>query len=118
MNGSKCWVMLIVAGLIVCSGCKGAGGGRVVRSSEPPLNDPLGADPGAEVAVAEVSPPGSPTFVDRHPLFSKPRDQYNRSLSSNKLAKSARATFIGVPSGIAGEVRQIFVGTPPQARGF
>lgn len=118
MSGSKRWVVLMVAGLIAYSGCKGPGGHRVVRSSEPPLNDPLGADPGAEVAVAEVSPPGGATFVDRHPLFSKPRDQYNRSLSHNKLAKSARATFIGVPSGIAGEVRQIFVGTPPQAKVF
>ncbi len=58
---------------------------------------------------------GRSRFVDRHPLFSKPR-QYWETSGDNKIVKAAAATFIGVPVGFAGEVKQIFVGAPPETR--
>ena len=53
--------------------------------------------------------------VDRHPLLSKPRD-YWESSGDNKVVKAAAATFVGVPAGIYGEVKQIFVGVPPEPK--
>jgi hypothetical protein len=50
------------------------------------------------------------TWVDRHPLFSKPR-QYYESTGNNKVAKTAAAAVLGVPAGIYGELKQIVVGT-------
>ena len=68
-------------------------------------------DGGAAVAV---TPSNTVTWVDRHPLFSKPRDYYETS-GDNKVVKAAAATVIGIPAGIFGELRQIVVGasTPP-----
>ena len=55
------------------------------------------------------------TWVDRHPLFIKPREYYDNS-GSNRVVKAAAATVIGVPAGIIGEIKQIVVGTPPELR--
>ena len=55
--------------------------------------------------------PSNTTFVDRHPLFYKPREYYE-STSSNKAAKTAAAAVMGVPAGIYGELKQIVVGAP------
>jgi hypothetical protein len=55
------------------------------------------------------------SFVDRHPLFSKPREYWDSS-GDKKIVKAAAATFIGVPAGFVGEVRQIFVGAPAEPR--
>jgi hypothetical protein len=54
-------------------------------------------------------------FVDRHPLFSKPRDYWETS-GDNKVVKAAAATFVGVPVGFYGEVKQIIVGRTPDDR--
>lgn len=67
-------------------------------------------------SVVEVTPPTvaakPPTFASKHPLFSHPKKYYDKT-NGNKLAKTASATFIGVPSGVAGEIRQAFTGGPP-----
>ena len=55
------------------------------------------------------------TFVDRHPLLSKPRDYYESS-GDNKFVKSMAAGVIGVPAGIVGELKQIVVGKPAELR--
>jgi hypothetical protein len=72
-----------------------------------------------EGAVADRTLPDSSvktvTFVDRHPLFSKPR-QYWETSGDKKIVKAAAATFIGVPAGFVGEVRQIIVGAPQEER--
>jgi hypothetical protein len=81
-----------------------------VASAEPALNPPAG--PGS--LVVEAPPPKSITWVDRHPLFSRPREYYEKS-GKNKVAKVAAATVIGVPAGIVGEIRQVVVGRPPDA---
>jgi hypothetical protein len=65
---------------------------------------------------AKPTPSKSVTFVDRHPLFYKPRDYYE-STNSNKAAKTAAAAVIGVPAGIYGELKQIVVGAPPAPPG-
>ena len=77
--------------------------------TEPPLTTST-AD-GSTIAVA---PPAaqSVSFVDRHPLFYKPKEYYETT-GSGKIGKTAAATFIGVPAGIIGELRQIVVGKAP-----
>ncbi len=83
-------------------------GSRRVATAEPGLN---GIDHGTSVAAA---PSTSVTWVDRHPLFSKPRDMYE-STNSNKVVKTAAAAVVGVPVGFVGEIKQIFVGRPTDA---
>ncbi len=96
----------LAAAVIACSGgCQGMGSRRVA-TAEPGLGG--GIEPGSSVAAA---PSTSPSWVDRHPLFSKPRDMY-ASTNSNKLVKTAAATVVGVPVGFFGEIRQIVVGKP------
>ncbi|GAC1327240.1 MAG: hypothetical protein NVSMB14_18130 [Isosphaeraceae bacterium] len=51
------------------------------------------------------------SFVDRHPLFYKPREYYDTS-GTNTLRRTAAATFLGIPAGIYGELRQIVRGRP------
>lgn len=78
--------------------------------SEPPLSE-VSPDGSTNIAVA---PPAEQTvsFVDRHPLFYKPREYYETG-GTNKLRRTAAATFLGVPAGIYGELRQIVRGRPP-----
>ena len=63
----------------------------------------------------EAPAPQSVGYVDRHPILSKPRDYWEDG-GDNKIVKAARATFIGVPSGIYNEMKQIVVGAPPTTR--
>ncbi len=44
-------------------------------------------------------------------MFYKPGEYYTTS-DGNVVVRGARATFIGVPAGIVGEVRQAFRGVP------
>ena len=57
----------------------------------------------------------SDTVVDRHPLFSKPREYYTTT-NRGKAAKTASAVVLGVPAGIYGEFKQIVVGAPPATK--
>jgi hypothetical protein len=91
----------------VSSGCKSPGGPSTVVTPEPSLSGAIDSD-GSRVTTA---PSKNVTFVDRHPLFSKPRDYWDTS-GNNKVVKAAAATFVGVPAGLYGEVKQIIVGTP------
>jgi hypothetical protein len=95
------------------AGCQTAGPRRVA-STEPGLTG--SAEAGTPVVEAPVRPASSLTWVDRHPLFFKPRDYYEGSTSNNKFMKTATAAVIGVPAGLFGELRQIVVGTPSQPR--
>jgi hypothetical protein len=111
---------LFAMGLIVCacgmsSGCKSSpGSSRTIVTPEPPVASAASSDG----VIAEGSPAPTPaktvSVVDRHPLFSKPRD-YWESSGDNKIVKAAAATFVGVPVGMFGEVKQIIVGAPPEA---
>jgi hypothetical protein len=103
--------MVVLAATV--SGCHGGQKRPMFASAEPALDPSLTDAP--VIAGASPSPP-TVTWVDRHPLFSKPRDIYEGTASNNKLVKGAAATVVGVPVGLVGEVRQIFVGADPVPR--
>ena len=90
------------------------GGHRPFARAEPSLIDPY--DAGAS-ELAEVPAPRTVTFVDRHPLLSRPRDYYQSS-GQNPVVKATAATVIGIPAGVFGEIRQIVVGQPPELRPY
>lgn len=110
--GSLCLLALAI-GLI--SGCQTAGVKRPATVVSPSPTVTEGATADSAVAEKTISPMPVRTarFADRHPLFTKPR-QYWETSGDNKVVKAAAATFIGVPAGFVGEVKQIFVGAPPQ----
>lgn len=102
----------LAASLIVLgTGCYSSPSTRRVASAEPSLLAPT--EPGS--TVVQTQPPREMTWVDRHPLFIKPREYYENS-GSNRAVKAAAATVIGIPAGIIGELKQIVVGSPPELR--
>jgi hypothetical protein len=111
-TSARTWVWVAVAAgscLGVSAGCQSPAPKRIT-STEPGLSDH-----GATVVESVPPPSTSYAWVDRHPLFSKPRDYYENA-GSNKVVKAAAATVIGIPAGIFGEIRQIVVGPPAQAK--
>jgi hypothetical protein len=96
------------------AGCQ-SGGPKRLASGEPGLSTPLEVGGGSAVASAPVTPVRNVTWVDRHPLFSKPRDYYE-SAGNNTVVKTATAAVVGVPVGLFGELRQIVVGVPAETR--
>ena len=100
-------VLGVILALAVGSGggCQSAGQRRVALA-EPGLS---GSVEGGSTLAA--TPPTTVTWVDRHPLFSKPRDMYETT-NSNKVVKTAAAAVVGVPVGLFGELRQIVTGNP------
>ena len=105
----KTAAIILAAAAVSASGCK-SGGSRRMASTEPGLSN----EPGTTVASASPPATASPAWVDRHPLFSKPRDYYEQSTSNNKFMKTA-AGVVGVPVGLFGELKQIVVGKPSHA---
>ncbi len=97
------------------SGCQTAGSKRpaTVISPAPAVGDASDPDKAVAGRTITTAPVQTTSFADRHPLFNKPR-QYWETAGDNKIVKVAAATFIGVPAGFVGEVKQIFVGAPPQ----
>ena len=113
MRGSR-WLAIgaLVVAVVVSNGCHSSGTKSTTVSAEPGLTD---AQPETKVNDGTITAPPvrKVTFVDRHPLFIKPRE-YWESSGDNRIVKAAAATFIGVPAGFVGEVKQIIVGAPPQ----
>jgi len=109
-------IAVIVSVLSGGIGCKSYGPSTTVVTPEPPLAGAAGTD-GVAVTdgTREVPPVKSVTWVDRHPLFYKPRDYYDTA-GNNTLVKVGAATFVGVPVGFFYEVKQIVVGTAPEPR--
>ena len=106
--------LAVLAGLVIVAvaGCAGGGPSRRVVAAEP------GAALPGEGEPVVVNPPArgqGVTFVDRHPLLSKPRDYYESS-GNNKFVKTMAAGVIGVPAGVVGELKQIVVGRPASLR--
>jgi hypothetical protein len=108
------WLAAVVLSAFAATfaGCQGSGSRRSATAPEPGLSGAL--DSGAPI-VTEPAPAKTVTYVDRHPLFSKPRD-YWESAGDNKIKKAAAATFVGVPVGLYGEMKQIVVGAPPETK--
>jgi hypothetical protein len=107
--------IVLMVGLI--TGCQTAGTKRpaTVVSPAPVMSDASDAERPASEKTISTAPVGTVRFADRHPLFTKPK-QYWETSGDNKIVKAAAATFIGVPVGFVGEVKQIFVGVPPETR--
>jgi hypothetical protein len=105
------WILAALLMALAVSGCSGGPSKRTLAASEPAL---IPSDPDVAIVDRAKPVPSTVTVVDRHPLFSKPK-QYYDDTNSNKVAKTAAATFIGVPAGIYGELKQIVVGVPPGA---
>src|SRR4051794_39586514 len=101
---------LALLAVVGTSGCQWAPSRRAVAAAEPGLDPPARTG-----AAADGAPERAVTFVDRHPLFGKPREYYENS-GSNKVVKTAAAAVVGVPVGIFGELKQIVVGAPSDAR--
>jgi hypothetical protein len=91
-------------------GCQSGPSRKTLASAEPALSPPV--EGGTAIAAAPgASSPRTMSFVERHPLFYKPRDYYESS-GDNTVVKSAAAVVVGVPAGIYGELKQIVVGAP------
>jgi len=100
-------VLTLAATILAPAGCHNGGRRRTI-ADEPALS---GLD--AEDKAFLDAPAARPiSTVDRHPILYKPREYWDNS-GDNRIVKAAAATFVGVPAGIVGEVRQIFVGAPP-----
>jgi hypothetical protein len=111
MRGLRSQALGLIAAMSI-AGCQGGPSKqRSVAVAEPGLSGPV--EPGTVVADGQTA--RAVTFVDRHPLFYKPRDYYESS-GSNKIVKSAAAVFVGVPVGFFGELKQIVVGAPVESR--
>jgi len=104
------WLALAVSTAGLAAGCHSGPSSRTLASTEPSLTTP---ESGTTVAAAP--PARTVTWVDRHPLFSKPRDYYESS-GNNTIVKTAAATVVGIPAGIFGELKQIVVGAPTDVR--
>jgi len=118
MRGNRVLIMgaLVLANGVV-PGCQSAGTKRpsTVISPAPAVSDAGSLDGEPADRTVSSAPPRTMTFVDRHPLFKKPREYWDTS-GDKKIVKAAAATFIGVPAGFVGEVKQIIVGAPPDQR--
>jgi hypothetical protein len=116
MRGNR-WrsIGVLALAFALISGCQTAGSKRpaTVISPAPTVSDAAQPDNAVAERTITTAPVRTASFTDRHPLFTKPR-QYWESSGDNKIVKVARTTFIGVPAGVVGEVKQIFVGAPPQ----
>jgi hypothetical protein len=99
----------------VGSGCQSSGPRRTVVTPEPSLSGAVDRDAAVADGTTNATPARTVSWVDRHPMFSKPRDYWETS-GENKVVKAAAATFVGVPVGLYGEVKQIIVGTPVDGR--
>jgi hypothetical protein len=108
MKNHKIFAILTLATVVLAtSGCSSAGRRRASVVEDPTIAG-LDADDKAFLAAPAT---GGESVVDRHPMLYKPRE-YWENAGDNKIVKAASATFVGVPAGIVGEVRQIFVGRP------
>lgn len=107
------WPRAMVLSAIALSALGCHNGSRRSSAPEPALSGAL--DQNTSGPIVDSAPSKTVTYVDRHPMFSKPREYWDNS-GDNKVVKAAAATFIGVPVGIYGEMKQIVVGAPPEVK--
>jgi hypothetical protein len=106
------WIVLLLLAASASTGCKGGHHKRRYAYPEPaPCASPV--EGGTPVVEGPMLRPLS--FIDRHPLFSKPREYYEDT-DNNPIVKTAAAVVIGVPAGIVGEVKQIVAGPKPTSK--
>jgi hypothetical protein len=118
MRGNrKLHIGALILAVWVVPGCQSAGTKRpsTVISPAPAVGEAGNLEGESADRTVSTTPPRTVTFADRHPLFKKPREYWDSS-GDKKIVKAAAATFIGVPAGFVGEVKQIIVGAPPEPR--
>ncbi len=103
--------------LILIAIAAGAGCHGIERRQQLAMTDAPLTTTSAGGTVVESIPAQPATFVDRHPLLWKPREYYDTT-ATGPIGKTAAATFVGVPAGILGELKQIVVGIPPATRPY
>lgn len=106
------WALPLLTAALVLPGCHGTQSHRSVASGEPPLAPVADAD---GTTISTTPPARTVTFVDRHPMFYKPRDYWDKA-GDNKVVKATAATVVGIPAGIVGELKQIVVGAPVEPK--
>ncbi len=113
------WLAMAAVTLLTLTGCQSGPSNRTLASAEPTLTPSVVSGTVVSEKPAVVASEGSTvrtvTFVDRHPLFSRPREYYESS-GNNKVVKTAAAVVVGVPAGIFGELKQIVNGAPADPR--
>jgi hypothetical protein len=118
MKIQRVWAFVLLS-LVVVTGCQSSVPRRrpgALASNEPGLDPAPGTGPGTSIVEAPTARPRSLSFVDRHPIFSRPRDLYESS-GDNVIVKGAAATVVGIPAGVFGEMKQIVVGRQPDSPG-
>lgn len=105
---------LMAASTLLFSGCQSAATRRPSTVVSPSTSVSEAGDVVGEKTIS-AGPVQTVGFADRHPLFYKPREYWQTS-GDNKVVKAAAATFIGVPAGVVGEMKQIITGAPPAPR--
>jgi hypothetical protein len=105
------WIVLLLLAASASTGCKGSHKRRYAVYPEPAPCSPV--EGGTPVVEGPMLRPLS--FIDRHPLFSKPREYYEDT-DNNPIVKTAAAVIVGVPAGIVGEVKQMVAGNQPKSQ--
>jgi hypothetical protein len=106
MRHRKVCLLASAIALSICSGCAHFQKKRMVAMEPPLAGGTVVGDPVIDGGARPV------TFVDRHPLLSKPRDVYHNT-NHHKVVRVAAATVVGVPVGVVCETGQIIKGCPP-----
>jgi hypothetical protein len=89
----------------LAAGCATSKNHRSAYSGEPPLD--MGSGTTGTLAQGSTGHP----WVDRHPLLYKPGEVYHNT-GHGPIVKTGAAILVGVPVGVAHEVKNIFVGVP------
>jgi hypothetical protein len=102
--------LIMLASLVMAGGC--AKNKALSVNNRPVIEggSSITGDMGSGSIVVN-KPVAGTGFVDRHPFLYKPGEYYTTS-DGNVVVKGFRATFIGIPAGIVGEVKQAFKGVP------
>ena len=101
-------MVLTTACVVLVTGCARHRNKNLIVANNQPV---IAGASSVDQAYVTDKPIAGTRFVDRHPMFYKPGEYYTTS-DGNLVVRGARATFIGVPAGIVGEVRQAFRGVP------
>lgn len=101
--------IIAVLAVIITPGCA-KNRQKVMVSNNRPIIEGASSVGGSEIVVNQPASNGS-RFIDRHPLFYKPGEYYT-TYDGNVVVRGARATFVGIPAGVVGEVKQAFRGVP------
>ena len=99
MRGHRWLAVVVVMVVLATAGCQGTGSRRTASAPEPALSGAL--DSGG--TLAETRPAKTVTVVDRHPLFSKPREYWDLR-ATTRSSRRPRQPSSACPSVYSAEV--------------